>query len=84
MASPFFRARGGASRFVPSLLLESTGDADRRLEKRVQEAGMKSLLSGNEAIALGAWEAGVRYAAARPGIPSTESLPALAHHSGGR
>ncbi len=42
------------------------------------------LLSGNEAIALGAWEAGVRYAAAYPGTPSTEILPALAGYAGVR
>jgi indolepyruvate ferredoxin oxidoreductase alpha subunit len=41
-------------------------------------------LSGNEAIALGAWEAGVRYAAAYPGTPSTEILPALAQYAGVR
>ena len=40
------------------------------------------LLSGNEAIALGAWEAGVRYASAYPGTPSTEILPALAQYAG--
>ncbi len=34
-------------------------------------------LSGNEAIARGAWEAGVRVAAAYPGTPSTEVLEAL-------
>ena len=43
---------------------------------------VKRLLSGNEAIALGAWEAGVRYAAAYPGTPSTEILPALAQYAG--
>lgn len=43
---------------------------------------MKRLLSGNEAIALGAWQAGVRYAAAYPGTPSTEILPALAQYAG--
>jgi indolepyruvate ferredoxin oxidoreductase alpha subunit len=42
------------------------------------------LLSGNEAIALGAWEAGVRFAAAYPGTPSTEILPTLAHYAGVR
>lgn len=42
----------------------------------------KRLLSGNEAIALGAWEAGIRYAAAYPGTPSTEILPALAQYAG--
>jgi len=42
----------------------------------------KRLLSGNEAIALGAWEAGARYASAYPGTPSTEILPALAQYAG--
>jgi len=45
---------------------------------------MKRLLSGNEAIALGAWEAGVRYASAYPGTPSTEVLEALAQYAGVR
>jgi len=35
-------------------------------------------LMGNEAIARGAWEAGVRIAAAYPGTPSTEVLETLA------
>ena len=43
---------------------------------------MKRMLSGNEAIALGAWEAGVRYAAAYPGTPSTEILENLAQYPG--
>ena len=38
---------------------------------------MKRILSGNEAIARGAWEAGVRVAAAYPGTPSTEILEEL-------
>jgi indolepyruvate ferredoxin oxidoreductase alpha subunit len=41
-----------------------------------------SLLSGNEAIAQGAWEAGVRVAAAYPGTPSTEILENLARMDG--
>ncbi|HEX9093565.1 MAG TPA: indolepyruvate ferredoxin oxidoreductase subunit alpha [Coriobacteriia bacterium] len=41
-----------------------------------------SLLSGNEAIALGAWEAGVRVAAAYPGTPSTEILENLSRMDG--
>ncbi|HEC33928.1 MAG TPA: indolepyruvate ferredoxin oxidoreductase subunit alpha [Chloroflexi bacterium] len=45
---------------------------------------MKRLLSGNEAIALGAWEAGVRFASAYPGTPSTEILEALAQYAGVR
>lgn len=36
------------------------------------------LLSGDEAIARGAWEAGCRVAAAYPGTPSTEILESLA------
>ncbi len=37
-------------------------------------------LTGNEAIARGAWEAGVRVAAAYPGTPSTEILESLARY----
>jgi indolepyruvate ferredoxin oxidoreductase alpha subunit len=36
------------------------------------------LLSGNEAVAYGAWEAGVEVAAGYPGTPSTEILETLA------
>mgnify|MGYP000960433861 FL=1 len=39
---------------------------------------MKTLLTGNEAVAQGAWEAGLCYAAAYPGTPSTEILENLA------
>jgi indolepyruvate ferredoxin oxidoreductase alpha subunit len=39
---------------------------------------MKRLMSGNEAIARGAWEAGVHYATGYPGTPSTEILETLA------
>jgi indolepyruvate ferredoxin oxidoreductase alpha subunit len=42
------------------------------------EVGKTRPLSGNEAIARGAWEAGVRVAAAYPGTPSTEILETLA------
>ena len=37
-------------------------------------------LTGNEAIARGAWEAGVKVAAAYPGTPSTEILESLARY----
>jgi len=37
-------------------------------------------MTGNEAIARGAWEAGVRVAAAYPGTPSTEILENLAEY----
>jgi len=38
----------------------------------------KALLSGNEAVARGAYEAGCRFAAAYPGTPSTEILENIA------
>src|SRR5450631_1694969 len=38
-------------------------------------------LTGNEAIARGAWEAGVKVAAAYPGTPSTEILETMAEYS---
>jgi indolepyruvate ferredoxin oxidoreductase alpha subunit len=52
------------------------------MKRASSSTARKRLLSGNEAIALGAWEAGVRYAAAYPGTPSTEILPALAQYAG--
>lgn len=39
-----------------------------------------AFLSGNEALARGAWECGVRVAAAYPGTPSTEILETLARY----
>ncbi|MBK5241775.1 indolepyruvate ferredoxin oxidoreductase subunit alpha [Clostridium sp.] len=39
---------------------------------------MKKLLTGNEAIARGAYEAGVKFASAYPGTPSTEILENIA------
>ena len=44
----------------------------------VQPAVEREFLSGNEAVARGAWEAGVEIAAAYPGTPSTEILQTLA------
>jgi len=43
---------------------------------------VKKLLSGNEAIALGAYENGVKVAAAYPGTPSTEILENVAKYEG--
>lgn len=40
----------------------------------------KELLSGNEAIAQGAWECGVAVGVGYPGTPSTETLENLAKH----
>ncbi len=42
--------------------------------KKTKSAQKKQLLSGNEAIARGAYEAGVRVASGYPGTPSTEIL----------
>lgn len=41
---------------------------------------MKKLMTGNEAVAQGAYEAGIHYAAAYPGTPSTEILENIAPH----
>lgn len=43
-----------------------------------QSPARAEFLSGNEAVARGAWEAGVEVAAAYPGTPSTEILETLA------
>ena len=40
------------------------------------------LMLGNEAVARGAWEAGVQVAAAYPGTPSTEIITSLARYDG--
>ena len=40
------------------------------------------LMLGNEAVARGAWEAGVQVAAAYPGTPSTEIVTNLARYDG--
>ncbi|MFL9825699.1 indolepyruvate ferredoxin oxidoreductase subunit alpha [Rhodoplanes sp. SY1] len=50
---------------------------DQRPETRRRSAEALPL-TGNEAIARGAWEAGVKVAAAYPGTPSTEILESLA------
>jgi len=42
---------------------------------------MKELLSGNEAIARGAYECGVTVATGYPGTPSTEILENIAKYS---
>lgn len=42
---------------------------------------MKEILSGNEAIARGVFEAGVKVASAYPGTPSTEILENIANYS---
>ena len=43
-----------------------------------QETMARELLLGNQAIARGAWEAGITFAAGYPGTPSTEIIETLA------
>jgi len=43
---------------------------------------LKHLLTGDEAVARGAYEAGVRFAAAYPGTPSTEILENISKYKG--
>lgn len=43
---------------------------------------MKTLMSGNEAIARGLYEAGVKFAAAYPGTPSTEIMEEFSKYEG--
>jgi indolepyruvate ferredoxin oxidoreductase, alpha subunit len=43
---------------------------------------MKELMSGNEAIARGAWECGVTFGSGYPGTPSTEILETFAQYKG--
>lgn len=43
---------------------------------------MKALMSGNESIARGAYEHGVRFASGYPGTPSTEIIEAFAKYPG--
>ncbi len=52
------------------------------MTKKVETQEAVEILSGNEAIARGAWEAGVKLAAAYPGTPSTEILEAMAGYEG--
>jgi indolepyruvate ferredoxin oxidoreductase alpha subunit len=47
-----------------------------------KECYVKELMSGNEAIARGAFECGVRFAAGYPGTPSTEIMEAFAKYPG--
>ena len=43
-----------------------------------EEGDAMKLLSGNEAIAQGAWEAGAAIGVGYPGTPSTETMEAFA------
>lgn len=47
---------------------------------RKEEINLKQLMTGNEAVARGAYEAGVLFASAYPGTPSTEILESLAQY----
>lgn len=52
--------------------------ADAVVSDRPVAAASRLLMSGNEAVARAAWEAGVRVAAAYPGTPATEMLECVA------
>ena len=49
---------------------------------RPRKGSHMELMSGNEAIAQGAWEAGARIGTAYPGTPSTETMEAFAKKDG--
>lgn len=49
-------------------------------ELGIEDEPMQALLLGNEAIARGAYEAGVVFASAYPGTPSTEILESMAQY----
>jgi indolepyruvate ferredoxin oxidoreductase alpha subunit len=49
---------------------------------KIKECFVKELMSGNEAIARGAYEYGARFAAGYPGTPSTEIMEAFATYEG--
>ena len=51
-----------------------------RIIGSIGEGRLKVLLSGNEAVARGAYEAGVRVAAGYPGTPSTEILESIVEY----
>ena len=54
------------------------GGKGRQMKKKLNTISEGTLLlSGNEAVARGAWEYGVHFAAAYPGTPSTEILEAI-------
>ena len=48
------------------------------MERKEIQVSEKKILLGNEAIARGAWEAGVKVSSAYPGTPSTEVSESLA------
>jgi|WetSurMetagenome_2_1015567.scaffolds.fasta_scaffold00051_2 indolepyruvate ferredoxin oxidoreductase, alpha subunit len=50
--------------------------------ENVKTTAEQKLLSGDEAVARGAWEAGLRVACAYPGTPSTEILETIAGFDG--
>lgn len=46
----------------------------------IKEEAMKTIMTGNEALARGAYEAGLNFASAYPGTPSTEILENLVNY----
>lgn len=73
----FFLDRGPIFLYVPVLQFQSNQN-DFNEWGSMAKTAQKLFLSGNEALARGAWEAGLSVAAAYPGTPSTEIMEALA------
>jgi indolepyruvate ferredoxin oxidoreductase alpha subunit len=70
---------GGFNRVKYADIIEKSPTTKKEIGIRMEERKMtKALLTGNEAVARGAFEAGVRFASAYPGTPSTEILENIA------
>ena len=66
----------------PKTLERTTGKTRRIVESEVADHEDRVVMTGNEAIARGAYEAGVRVGTAYPGTPGTEILENLARYPG--
>lgn len=67
---------------IPGICVTIVLLACAKQKKLSKEAILKHLLTGDEAVARGAYEAGVRFAAAYPGTPSTEILENISKYKG--
>ena len=71
---------GSLNRNPRSESRRTEGESSVLLPPDLKERQMERLLSGNEAVARGAYEAGVTMATGYPGTPSTEILEELTHY----
>jgi indolepyruvate ferredoxin oxidoreductase alpha subunit len=60
------------------MIQETANEQQAKAENAEGRSQMRELLLGNQAIARGAWEAGVSFASGYPGTPSTEIIETLA------